>query len=111
MKETNLERLSDAVLIVIHEAQPTIEDYVDLSVLKYTMMNIYLNADTSKSLTNHIKHSMTIITTLTQVSVIWEGRSTNYKLRVPMCLYEDVIEDLTTVLSCIDICINRLLDQ
>ena len=107
----NLEVLQETTQHVILNTEPTVSEYVPLGLLTYIVMNIYLNNYTSKSLTNHVKQGMTIITSQKNVSVIWGEHSTSYRLRVPLCLYEDLITDLETILSCIDICVDRLIDQ
>ena len=111
MSTINLDTLQTVTQNIILNTEPTVSEYLSLDLLTFIVMNIYLNNDESKTLTNHVKDAMTIITTQTSVSVIWQDHSTSYRLRQPLCLYEDLEEDITTVLSCIDICINRLLDQ
>lgn len=111
MKIENLTELYDIIQLVIDSTQPTIIDYMPSQMLIYVVMNIYLNNDTSKAVTNHVNNSMTIIASEKSVSVIWYGHSTNYRIRVPLCLYENLVDDITNILSCIDICIDRLLDQ
>lgn len=111
MKIENLTELYDVTLMAIDNLQPTIIDYMSPQMLTYVIMNIYLNNDTSKAVTNHVNNSMTIIASEKSVSVIWDGHSTNYRIRVPLCLYENLSDDIGNILSCIDICIDRLLDQ
>lgn len=111
MKIENLTELYNTIQLVIDSNHPTIIGYMSPQMLIYVIMNIYLNNDTSKSVTNHVNHSMTIIASKMRVSVIWDDHSTNYRIRVPLCLYENLIVDICNILSCIDICIDRLLDQ
>lgn len=111
MKIENLTELYDTIQWIIGNTQPTIIDYMSPQMLTYVIMNIYLNNDTSKAVTNHVNNSMTIIASEKRVSVIWYEKSTNYRIRVPLCLYENLVEDIGNILSCIDICIDRLLDQ
>jgi hypothetical protein len=111
MKIENLTELYDTIQMVIDNTQPTIIDYMTPQMLTYVIMNIYLNNDTSKSVTNHVNNSMTIIASEKSISVIWDDHSTNYRIRVPLCLYENLSDDIGNILSCIDICIDRLLDQ
>ena len=111
MKIENLTELYDITLMAIDNLQPTIIDYMSPQMLTYVIMNIYLNNDTSKAVTNHVNNSMTIITSECRVSVIWNEQSTNYRIRVPLCLYENLLDDIVNILSCIEICIERLLDQ
>lgn len=111
MKETNLETLCAAVEELIDTTFPTILEQVDRKPLIYTVMNIYLNIETSCSVTNHIKGSFTIIATQKSVSVIDGEAATRYQLRQPLCIYEDVYDDVTTILSCIEICFLRLIDE
>lgn len=111
MKIENLTELYDTIQLVIDSTQPTIIDYMPSQMLIYVVMNIYLNNDTSKAVTNHVNHSMTIIASEKRVSVIWNEQSTNYRIRIPLCLYENLSDDIGNILSCIDICIDRLLDQ
>lgn len=111
MKIENLTELYDTIQLVIDSTQPTIIDYMSPQMLTYVIMNIYLNNDTSKAVTNHVNHSMTIIASASRVSVIWDEHSTNFRCRVPLCLYENLSDDIGSILSCIDICIDGLLDQ
>ena len=111
MKIENLTELYDITQMVIDSTHPAIIDYMPSQMLTYVIMNIYLNNDTSKAVTNHVNNSMTIIASEMRVSVIWDGHSTNYRCRVPLCLYENLSNDIVNILSCIDICIDRLLDQ
>ena len=111
MKVTNLQLIYDTADVLVFESDPTISEYVSHNLLCYILTNIYLNLEFSKTLTIHVKDEMTIITTETAVSMIWGESSTRYQLRQPLCLYEDLAADLVTILSCIDICTNRLLDQ
>lgn len=111
MKIENLTELYDTIQWIIGNTQPTIIDYMSPQMLTYVIMNIYLNNDTSKAVTNHVNNSMTIIVSEMRVSVIWYKQSTNYRIRVPLCLYENLSDDIINILSCIDICIDRLLDQ
>lgn len=111
MKTENLTVLYDITQMVIDSTHPTIIDYIPSQMLIYVVMNIYLNNDTSKAVTNHVNHSMTIIASEKRVSVIWNELSTNYRIRVPLCLYENLVDDISNILSCIEICIDRLLDQ
>lgn len=111
MKIENLTELYETIQMVIDISKPTIIDYMPSQMLIYVIMNIYLNNDTSKAVTNHVNHSMTIIASECRVSVIWDGHSTNYRIRVPLCLYENLNDDIGNILSSIDICIDRLLDQ
>lgn len=111
MKIENLTELYDTIQLAIDNLQPTIIDFMSPRMLTYVVMNIYLNNDTSKAVTNHVNNSMTIIASEMRVSVIWDGHSTNYRCRVPLCLYENLSNDIVNILSCIDICIDRLLDQ
>lgn len=111
MKIEDLTELYDTIQDVIDSTIPTIFEYLSSQMLIYVVMNIYLNNDTSKAVTNHVNNSMTIIASEKSVSVIWDGHSTNYRIRVPLCLYENLSNDIVNILSCIDICIDRLLDQ
>lgn len=111
MKVENLEVLQEATQHVILNTEPTISEYLPLNLLTYIVMNIYLNNDVAKAVTNHVNGKMTIITSKRAVSVIWDEASTNYRLRFPLCLYENLYTDIETILSCIDICIDRLVDQ
>ena len=111
MKIENLTELYDITQMVIDSTHPAIIDYMPSQMLTYVVMNIYLNNDTSKAVTNHVNKSMTIIASEMRVSVIWDDHSTNYRIRVPLCLYENLSNDIVNILSCIDICIDRLLDQ
>lgn len=111
MKIENLTELYDITQMVIDSTQPTIIDYMSPQMLTYVIMNIYLNNDTSKAVTNHVNNSMTIIASEKRVSVIWYKQSTNFRIRIPLCLYENLSDDIINILSCIDICIDRLLDQ
>lgn len=111
MKIENLTELYDTIQWIIGNTQPTIIDYMPSQMLTYVIMNIYLNNDTSKAVTNHVNNSMTIIASEKRVSVIWYEHSTNFRCRVPLCLYENLSDDIGNILSCIDICIDRLLDQ
>ena len=78
MKIENLTELYDITLMAIDNLQPTIIDYMSPQMLTYVVMNIYLNNDTSKSVTNHVNNSMTIIASTCRVSVIWDDHSTNF---------------------------------
>lgn len=111
MKIENLTELYDTIQLVIDSTHPTIIDYMTPQMLTYIIMNIYLNNDTSKAVTNHVNKSMTIIASERRISVIWYEQSTNFRIRVPLCLYENLSDDIVNILSCIDICIERLLDQ
>lgn len=111
MKIEDLTELYDTIQDVIDSTIPTIFEYLPSQMLIYVIMNIYLNNDTSKAVTNHVNNSMTIIASEKSVSVIWDGHSTNYRIRVPLCLYENLVDDITNILSCIDMCVNRLIDQ
>lgn len=111
MKIENLTELYDTIQLVIDSTHPTIIDYMTPQMLTYVVMNIYLNNDTSKAVTNHVNNSMTIIASEKRVSIIWYKQSTNFRIRVPLCLYETLSDDIVNILSCIDICIDRLLDQ
>lgn len=111
MKIENLEELQQTTEYIITTAEPTISEYVPLNLLTYIVMNIYLNNDVAKAVTNHVNGKMTIIATWRSVSVIWDKASTNYRVRQPLCNYENLYDDIETILSCIDICIDRLLDQ
>lgn len=111
MKIENLTELYDTIQDVIDSTIPTIFEYLSSQMLIYVVMNIYLNNDTSKAVTNHVNNSMTIIASEKRVSVIWYEQSTNYRIRVPLCLYENLLDDIVNILSCIEICIERLLDQ
>ena len=111
MKIEDLTELYDTIQDVIDSTIPTIFEYLSSQMLIYVVMNIYLNNDTSKAVTNHVNNSMTIIASEMRVSVIWDDHSTNYRCRVPLCLYENLDDDISNILSCIDICIDRLLDQ
>lgn len=111
MKIENLTELYDITQMIIDSTHPAIIDYMPSQMLTYVIMNIYLNNDTSKAITNHVNNSMTIIASEMRVSVIWDDHSTNYRIRVPLCLYENLTDDIGNILSCIDICIDRLLDQ
>lgn len=111
MKVKNLELLQETTQHIILNTEPAISEFVSLELLTYIVMNVYLNNGSSKSLTNHVKQGITIITSQRNVSVIWGERSTSFRLRVPLCLYEDLVTDLGTILSCIDICFDRLIDQ
>lgn len=111
MKIEDLTELYDTIQLVIDSTHPTIIDYMTPQMLIYVVMNIYLNNDTSKAVTNHVNKSMTIIASEMRVSVIWYEQSTNYRIRVPLCLYENLLDDIVNILSCIEICIERLLDQ
>lgn len=111
MKETNLEVVSQTAYHIILEAEPAIGEFVPINLLCYILTNIYMNTEFSKALTIHVKDEMSIITTETAVSMIWGDSSTRYQLRQPIILYEDLTADLETILSCIDMCVNRLIDQ
>ena len=111
MKIEDLTELYDTIQLVIDSTHPTIIDYMTPQMLTYVIMNIYLNNDTSKAVTNHVNNSMTIIASECRVSVIWYKQSTNFRIRFPLCAYEDLLQDINNILSCIDICIDRLLDQ
>lgn len=109
MKETNLEVLHSFIQDYVQNNYQPITEIIGLQLYEYILMSIYLSNDTAKAYTFHVKDQMTIITTPTRVSMIWEGHATNTVQRVPLCLYENLYDDILNITTIIEILFQRLL--
>lgn len=108
MKETNLETIKDEAVDLIVDLQPLALSYMDAEKLAQIITNAYMANDTSKEVTDHVSDSMTVIYTQLGVSVIFGDKATRYKTRIPLCRYYDLREDIINLLSCLEICIERI---
>ena len=108
MKITNLEIVAEAALAVMDINNPKAVSYIDEEDLVVLLTNAYELNDRSKEVTHRRKDTPTIIITQQAVSVILGDISTRYNSRQPLCLYEDLIDDLENILSSIDFCFIRL---
>lgn len=111
MKETDYSIIQTAVQVALTQYPYEIKDILDTATLVAIVTNIYLNADTSKAVTNHVDNVCTIIATQDKVSVIWEETSSYIKTPGPFVLYKDLTEDIVSILECIDCCVINILDR
>ena len=111
MKETDYAIIQTAVQVVLTQNPFEIKEILDTTTLVAIVTNIYLNADTSKAVTNHVDNVCTIIATQDKVSVISEETSSYIKTPGPYVLYEDLTADIVSILECIDCCVINILDR
>lgn len=111
MKTTDIDEIYQAAVQVILISQPAIFSEVELSSLAAVLTNIYLMNDQSKEVSNRLFNFGTIIATRTRISIILDtGRASHYDESEPLCYYNDLDDDLTNILSIIDITYLRIIE-
>ena len=111
MKETDYAIIKTTVQVVLTQYPFEIKQILDTTTLVAIVTNIYLFADTSKAVSNHVDGLCTIIATKDKVSIIWEETSSYIKTPGPYVLYNDLTEDIVSILECIDCCVINILDR
>lgn len=112
MKTTDIDEIYQSALQIILISEPAIYGKVGLESLANVLTNIYMMNDQSKEVSNRLLNFGTIIATRTNVSIILDtGRASHYGNSEPLCYYNDLDDDLTNVLSIIDLTYQRIIEQ
>lgn len=108
MKETNLDTIQSMAIDMIVKYEPIALGYIDTIELAGIITNAYCYNYGAKETTHRVNGSVTLIITQTAVSLIVWDIATRYKSAQPLCLYENLEDDITNLLSCVDFCFARL---
>lgn len=103
MKEFDIKTIYDNTVALIDNLQPLIIQYWKTETVASFVTAVYLNID-ARAVTLHV-NQLTVIVSDKRVSVILSDKSTYIKTQMPICLYDDLLQDLQNILDLIEICI------
>lgn len=109
MKELDLTRICEEIESQITERDYDLVDLVGATLTEMIVMNIYLTNDLLKAHgQNFDELELSIISTSRRISVIYAGAMSWMKDYADICTYEDLTDDISNILGCIQVCFDRM---
>lgn len=108
MKETNIDNVRQTVSEAMEEENWLILNYVSKEVATLIVTNIYMMNDQTSGFGQDIGKSISVIASRKKISVISEQRSSFYQADQPLCLYEDLDEDVSEIMMVLEAAIVRM---
>lgn len=93
----------------IEERDYTIVDWCGVAVTTLIVANIYMTNDFMRGFGQDYKDvEISVISSPTRIAVIWAGSHTFIKCEPSVCVYEDLSEDIESILMCIQACLDEI---
>lgn len=109
MKVLDLKLICEEIEKQIAQRDYDLVDFVGTTLTEMIVMNIYLTNDVLKAHGQNLTEmKVSVISTKRKISVIYDGSMSWMKDYADICLYEDLTEDISNILGCIQICFDRM---
>lgn len=82
--------------------------YVSIDIASMLVANIYMMNDLLKAYGQDMHHNISIIASRNAISTIFEEKASHYKSEFPLCMYENLEDDLAYIITCIDASLLRM---
>lgn len=112
--ETDMKELDSSVIlreidIQIDATEWSIEDILGKNIARLAVMGIYYTNDIVKGYGQDFnQYQFSVISFRTGVSVIWEGKSSSIKESFSLCGYDNLQQDIESILFMIQAAIDRI---
>ena len=107
MKVTDLNEVAAEVRTQLENEGSLLLDYVSKEVAVSMTTNIYVMSDQTKGFGQDIPDTISVISSQTRISTIFEGHSSFYKESGAICEYNDLSEDVSQIILVLDTAIQR----
>lgn len=111
MKVTDLNEVAAEVRTQLENDGSLLLDFVSEDVAVLMITNIYVMNDQTKGFGQDIPDNISVISSQTRISTIFEGHSSFYKDSGSICEYNDLSEDVTQIILVLDAAIQRTRDN
>lgn len=109
MKELDLKVICAEIEAQIENKDYDLVDLIGSTLTEMVVMNIYLTNDVLKAHGQNLQDlDVSIISTSRKISVIYAGAMSWMKDYANICIYEDLTEDISNILGCIQVCFDRM---
>lgn len=109
MKELDLKVICEEIETQISQKDYNLVDLVGSTLTEMIVMNIYLTNDVLKAHGQNLDEmQLSVISTKRKISVIYAGAMSWMKDYADICTYEDLSEDISNILGCIQVCFDRM---
>lgn len=107
-KVTDYNAIYTSVETLLQQYDWTLLDYCDPEQAKVIVANIYITQDFAKGYGQDVSPVLSVISSPDRISVINDGYSSFYKCREPMVNYENLDDDIYSILSTIQAVFDRI---
>jgi len=107
-KVTNYNDIYDSVETLLQQYDWTLLDYCDPVQARVIVANIYITQDFAKGFGQDVSPTLSIISSPDRISIINDGYSSFYKCRCPLVLYDNLDDDILSILSVIQTVFDRI---
>ena len=111
MKETDYNVVLTAATNKLNEDTSLILDYLTIDEAAQCMTMIYLCSDLMDALTMDFTGNISLIASPYRIAVLYLKHQSFYKGDTPICLYEDLAEDMDEIALRLDAALERWQEQ
>lgn len=107
-KVTDYNAIYASVENLLQQYDWTLLDYCDIDQAKVVVANIYITQDFAKGYGQDLSPTLSVISSPDRISIINDGYSSFYKCREPMVEYQNLDDDIYSIISTIQAVFERI---
>lgn len=110
-KLTDLGEIQQAVTTVYEAIGCQLDEFIETKDVIDCISMIYVNNDRQCGLGQDYSEGISVVASRTRISIIGQGAMSFYKNDGPICLYENVVDDIQQIITVMDAAIARWLNN
>lgn len=110
-KLTDLGEIQQAVTTVYEAVGCQLDEFIETKDVIDCISMIYVNNDRQCGLGQDYSEGISVVASRTRISIIGQGAMSFYKNDGPICLYENIVDDINQIIIVIDAAIGRWLNN
>lgn len=110
-KVTDLNLIRDFARQELEEYGSLLLDFLTMEDATNCMTMIYVSNDLTSGYAQDYENNISVISSPTRVSIIYQGHHSFYKTDYPICMYEAIEEDMRIIRITIDAALQRWEDN
>ena len=109
-KVTDYNEILNEVKQQLASQEWTITEYMSMDSAAIIVTNIYMMNDMCVGFGQDVDNSVSVISSLRRISVIYDGRCGMFKHHEDLCIYESLSDDISVILMVLQAAFDRMND-
>ena len=109
-KVTDYNEILNEVKHLLASQEWTITEYMSMDSAAIIVTNIYMMNDMCVGFGQDVDNSVSVISSLRRISVIYDGRCGMFKHHEDLCIYESLSDDISVILMVLQAAFDRMND-
>ena len=107
MKETNLNEIKAAASDALATIGSELLDFLTIEEAINCLVMIYLTNDICAGFGQDYENNPSIVSSRHRIAIIYQGHHSFYKCDFPICEYEDLVDDMDSIITVLDAALAR----